>query len=251
MKTQTFRYILLGLVVLPLSFGLVSCENSKETEATSPASPQTEVSPAATEAAANLSEIQNQPVWVKPTDTEEVTGEEGMDLEVGETIRTEGEALAEVDLKNGLAFRIGGDAVLTLEPENQLNLTSGEMITWVEPGQKVPAEIVTPGGVAGIRGTTVFVKIPDDPNEGIVFFSWEGTVAVRLPNQTEEILLESGEEVLVAKGETDLEKIRNSVRQLSQEEWSQRRQESRLLNQFAKPIPTEEEIEKAEERFRS
>ena len=52
-----------------------------------------------------------------------------MGLNVGETIRTEGEALADIALVNGLGFRIGGDAMLTLQPDNRPNLESGDMIT--------------------------------------------------------------------------------------------------------------------------
>lgn len=253
MKTQRINSLCKVAIAL-LASVLVGCPTSEPTATessptlSSPAS-QTET-PSSDQKAATLSEIQQQPVWVKPENApKEVSGEEGMGLQVGETIRTEGDALAEVALNNGLAFRIGGDAVLTLQPNNQLNLNSGEMITWVQPGQTVPAEIVTPGGIAGIRGTTVYVNIPENPDEGILFFSWEGTVAVRLPNQTEEILLESGQEVRIPKGETKIAKIRAAVRQLPHKEWRERRLKSRLINKFDKRLPTLGKIEEVEQKM--
>lgn len=233
---------------------LVGCRSTESASTNAPSPANSSASPAATTpaiAAATLSEIQKQPVWVKPQNAKsEVSGTQGMALKVGETIRTEGEALAQVDLSNGLAFRIGGDAVLTLQPDNKLNLNSGEMITWVQPGQKVPAEIVTPGGIAGIRGTTVYVKIPKNPEEGTLFFSWEGNVAVRLPGLAEEILLESGQEILIPKGEKNIAKLRASVRQLSLGEWNKRRQKSRLIGQFSKPLPTLSKIDEAEQKLK-
>jgi FecR protein len=256
MKTKRLNYLCCGLAIAALSSILVGCPSSEQTATeSSPTlsspSPQTETV-SKEQTAATLSEIQQQPVWVKQLNAaQEISGKEDMALQVGETLRTEGEALAQVDLSNGLAFRIGGDAVLTLQPDNQLNLNSGEMITWVEPGQKVPAEIVTPGGIAGIRGTTVYVKIPKNPEEGILFFSWEGKVAVRLPNQTEEILLESGQEVRIPKGETNLTKIRAAVRQLSHKEWQERRLKSRLINKFGKRLPTLSKIEEVEKKMSS
>ncbi|MDY6781966.1 MAG: FecR family protein [Cyanobacteriota bacterium] len=262
MKALQFNAFYCTLTILGLSTILIGCGssptstvNSPNSSVSSPSSPApTEtspnsptISPSSPSPEATLSEIQQQPVWVKPPQTQEVSGEEGMDLQVGETLRTEGDALAQVDLSNGLAFRIGGDATLTLQPSNQLDLESGEMITWVEPGQTVPAEIVTPGGIAGIRGTTVYVKIPDDLNGEILFFAWEGEVAVRLPEQTEEILLQSGQEVRVPPGETDIAKIRAAVRQLPPDEWKARRTDSRLLNKFDEALPTLSEIEAVEE----
>jgi hypothetical protein len=266
MKAQQLNSLCCGLTLVTLASILTSCGNSSPTPtptsansptnssspptATIPSSPSTRGSSSSQSPEATLSEIQKQPVWVKPTpETQELPGKEGMDLQIGETIRTEGDALAQIDLSNGLAFRIGGDATLTLQPDNYLNLESGEMITWVEPGQTVPANIVTPGGIAGIRGTTVYVKVSENPDEGILFFAWEGKVAVRPPNQTEEVLLESGQEVRIPQAEKDIDKIRAAVRQLPHQEWKARRVESRLLNGFDKALPTLSKIEAVEKKM--
>jgi hypothetical protein len=166
-----------------------------------------------------------------------------MGLQIGETIRTEGKAMAQINLKNGLAFRIGNNAVLTLQPDNYLNFSAGEMITWVNPGQHVPAKVVTPGGIAGIRGTTIYVKIPQAPNEAIEFFTWEGTMSIQLPNQPEECPVKGGEIVKIRPGEMDIRKIRASVRRLTNQEWLARRRNSPLINKFAKPLPTLQKID--------
>lgn len=251
MNIKSWRIGRLSVLTVAV-FGLLGACGQNEPQATSPQVTTQEVSESSTETAkdAEISEIQEQPVWVKPLNQEkEVSGEEGMGLQYGETIRTEDEALAEIDLKNGLAFRIGGDAVLTLQPGNELHLNSGNMITWVEEGKEVPVEIVTPGGIAGIRGTTVYVEYPENPEDGILFFSWEGTVALTLPNQTEEIILTSGDEVRIKPGETDVAAIRDRVRHLRLEEWQKRRAENRLINDFEKPLPTLGKIEEMDRKM--
>lgn len=233
-------------------FGLLGACGQNEPQTSVPQVTNQTVSETSTQTSkdAEISEIQEQPVWVKPLNREkEVSGTEGMGLQYGETIRTEDEALAEIDFKNGLAFRIGGDAVLTLKPGNELHLNSGKMITWVEEGKEVPVEIVTPGGIAGIRGTTVYVEYPENPEDGILFFSWEGTVALTLPNQTEEVILTSGDEVRIKPGETDVAVIRDRVRHLTSEEWQQRRAENSLLNDFEKMIPTFEKIQEIDQKM--
>lgn len=232
---------------------LVACRapSSEQTVSVPSPSPVPGLSPVPSpspvpETIAQITEIQKQPVSVRPPNVQtEEPAKEGMNLSAGATIRTQRPALAHIDLKNGLGFRIGGDAVLTLQPDNRLNLTQGDMITWVEPGKKVPTEIVTPAAVAGIRGTTVFVKIPPDPKkEGILFFTWEGSVAVRLPDQAETLELKTGEEVRIRPGERDLRQIRRRIRRLNPREWQARLQEDRLLRRFRRPLPTQSIIER-------
>lgn len=202
-------------------------------------------SPASLSPAATIAEIQRSPVFVRLRQTpEEQPAQKGMGLQIGDTIRTQDQAMAQLDLSNGLAFRIGGDAVLTLQPDNRLNLAAGSMITWVQPGQKVPTEIVTPIGVAGIRGTTVFVEIPKDPNQGTRFFAWEGLVSVRLPGQTEEIQLRTAEEVRIKPGDRDLNAVRQRIRRIPLTEWRQKRQSDRLLNGFRSRITTQTIIDR-------
>lgn len=249
---RLFPLLSLGLASLGTST-LMSC--SSPTPIANPSSPPIAASPPATTSAsptlipptsapARITEIRKQPVWVRPVSTvQEISAQEGMGLQVGEIIRTQGEAAAQVNLKNGVAFRIRGDASLKIQPDSRLNLTAGDMITWVQPGQTVPAEIITPTAVAGIRGTTVFVRIPSDPKGETEFFSWEGIVAVRLVGQTEEILLKTGEEVRIRRGETDINQIRQRVRRFTPQEFAARRRTGRLIRGFKQPLPTLKLIE--------
>ena len=215
---------------------LAACSPSApDTASTAVISPTASPKPAALKPIAKISEIQNLPVFVRLLNTaQEEPAKEGMGLQVGETVRTQGQALTQIDLDNGLAFRLAGDAVLKLQHGNRLSLTAGDMITWVQPGQKLPTEIITPTAVAGIRGTTVYVKIPKDPKEGVLFFAWEGSVAVRLTGQTEEVLLKTAEEVRIRPGDRDIRQIRQRVRRMSRAEWRQKRATDPILRSFKK-----------------
>lgn len=269
MKIKRSTYCCLGMISLTLAGFLSGCQDS-EPKLTNPSPSASVVSPSpnttpgvaipsspsgssipdvvtpssAQEAPATISQIQKKPVWLKRLNTTaEISATEGMELFIGEQIRTVGEALAEIELKNGLAFRIGGNSVLTLQPDNSLNLSKGEMITWVQPGKQVPAKVVTPGAIAGIRGTTIYINIPDAPNSEIEYFTWEGTMSLKLPNQSEEMLLKAGEIVKVKPGETDINQMRKRVRQLTQKEWETRRHKSPLINNFVNPLPTLKKID--------
>lgn len=238
---DTHKFCLYGLGLIAMAGGLASCSFSAPPEHVAPSAVASPAMTSVAQAAdiAKITEIQRSPVFVRPPQAaQELAAKAGMGIKTGETIRTQGQALAQVDLNNGLAFRIGGDAVLTLQPDNRLQLASGNMITWIQPGQKVPTEIVTPAGVAGIRGTTVYVEIPKDPQQGILFFAWEGVVSVRLPGQTEEVTLKTADEVRIKPNERDISLIRQRVHRMPQAEWRQRRQGDRLLHSFRTPLPT-------------
>ena len=255
MTRQSYRYRwvteLLGLTLISI---LTACQSSI------PSSPETDLpqnspgqmaedlgetsSSTASEANAFISAVESFPVWLTPVATgEEQPAASGISMVYGDALRTEKDGLAQVELVNGLAFRIGGDATLILQPDNRLNLVSGEMITWVNPGQQVPTEIVTPAGIVGLRGTTLFVSVPSNEEEEVLFFAWEGTIRLQVAAGAEEILLKSGEELRVRPGELDVTTLRRRVRRLGQQEIRQRRRRSPLLNRFQQPLPTREQIE--------
>lgn len=242
MKTQTLRNYYAGLVTLALSGFLVGCttltpKTSTPSSQVDSASSQTELS--SEEAPATLSEVSQQPVWVQLLNaTDETKAEQGTDFRVGEKIRTEKKALAQIDFKNGLAFRVGGDSVVSLEPNNHLNLSEGEILVWVDPGKKVPTEIVTRGAIAKLQGTTVSMKVLKELDHAVEIFVWEGTVTVQIPNQPGAITISSGQEVRIWSGETDIQQVRQRIRQVSYQDWSQRRFQDSLLNNFSKPLPT-------------
>jgi len=249
--TKHFYYCLLSLALacfLSSCRGSVSNTTSPESSVNSTSNERpspTKISATQSQTTpATISEIQSQPVWLRRLKAvKEISAKTGMGVQIGETIRTGEKALAQIDLKNGLSFRIGSNAVLTLQPDNRLNLSAGEMITWVNPGKQLPTQVITPGGVAGIRGTTIHIKMPKNPRDAIEFFTWEGTMFIQLLKQKEEFQLKAGEIVKIKPGDTDIRKIRLSIRRLSREEWLNRRQKSRLINNFDKPLPTLEKID--------
>lgn len=223
---------------------MASCKPASTPPTIEPAQEEpTAIAPdAQSTAIATIEEIVNDPVWVAPQQQAPAPAQPNQAMAYGDQIRTENQALAEVSLVTGPVFRIGGNATLTLRP-NQLLLDAGQMITWLEGKTQNPVEIVTPVGIAGIRGTTVFVNIADDPNAPVEFFSWEGQVAIRLTDSDEELILNSGEQLFVTPGDRDIDALRQRVQPLDQAAALKRLQESRLVNGFSRPLPTRPELE--------
>jgi len=192
-----------------------------------------------TDAIASISLIEEKPVVVIPKgQTTEINAVKGMKLNVADTVRTKAKGRTQVDFNNGVSFRIGGNSALQIQPQNQLKLASGNMITWVKPGMKVPTEIVTPIATAAIRGTTAYVEYEE--TGGIKFFSWEGNVAVRLANQSEEVILHTGDEIII----TAKDQVLPPVRRLTLAQWQTRLKTGKFLNSFTTPFPTRAIFEK-------
>ncbi|MBE9109735.1 FecR domain-containing protein [Nodosilinea sp. LEGE 07298] len=210
--------------------------------ATSQASESSADGEALPTAIATIQAIVANPVWVTLNLGSPQPAQLNQTMAYGDQIRTEDEALAEVGLVTGAVFRIGGNAALTLQP-NQLQLNAGQMITWVEGALAEPVEIVTPAGIAGIRGTTVFVNIADDPSAPVEIFSWEGEVAFQLVEGGEEVVLTSGEQLLVPPGEQNIASLRQQVQPLDRATALERLEESPLINGFNQPLPTRPALE--------
>jgi hypothetical protein len=224
------------------------------TGAPTPAAPEvTVVEPSAGAAIATIREVVSSPVWVTLGEAPPQPAQTNQALAYGDRIRTADRALAEVGLATGPVFRIGGNASLTLGP-NQLQLQTGQMITWVKGAAGVstqqpmePIEILTPVGIAGIRGTTVFVNIAEDPDAPVEIFAWEGQVSFRPNDMAGEVILNSGEQLFVSPlappSDRSLEALQRQVQPLSQRVALQRLQNSPLINGFSQPLPTRPALE--------
>ncbi|MBD2111205.1 MULTISPECIES: FecR family protein [Cyanophyceae] len=232
---------------------LAGCDSQSDPFRNRASTPETPVEPAQesqpatgsegqTEAIATIQAIVANPVSVTLGQGEPEPAQINQTMAYGDQIRTADQALAEVGLVNGAMFRIGGNAALTLQP-SQLRLDAGQMITWVEGALAEPIEIVTPAGIAGIRGTTVFVNIEDDPNAPVEIFSWEGEVAFRLADSENEVVLTSGEQLFIYPGERDIEALSQQVQPLDRAAAQERLEGSPLINGFSSPLPTRPEIE--------
>lgn len=233
------------------SMALAGCDSQSDpfrnrASTPEPAEPAQEApsatAPADQTAIATIQAIVANPVTVTLGQGEPEPAQIDQAMAYGDQIRTANQALAEVGLVTGAMFRIGGNAALTLQP-NQLQLDAGQMITWVEGKLPEPVEIVTPAGIAGIRGTTVFVNIDDDPNAPVEIFSWEGDVAFRLANGGDEVVLTSGQQLFVPPGEQTIEALRQQVQPLDRATAQERLEESRLINGFDQPLPTRPDLE--------
>lgn len=222
---------------------LVGCRGTVTslTPEPTPAIPTTEMPDTAPSAAA-IRAIVAQPVWVRPAQGEEVAAQVGTALQYEDTVRTEDPALVEVGLGT-LVFRLGGNASLTLRPNQQLQMAAGQMLTWLEGQPPGPVTIQTPVGIAGIRGTTVFVNIAEDPQDPVEFFTWEGEVTFQPTGATDVVLIRDGEQLLVSPGEVDVAELQRRVRRFGSEEFRQRLETSPIMNGFDQPLPTLPQIE--------
>jgi hypothetical protein len=241
MKTAQTLLSLLAIVAL------TSCGGS-EAETSAPTGFESGPAPVETQVAQNaiatIREIQGSPVWVQSASGDaETEARVNQTLNAGAVVRTEGDALVQINLDDGRAFRLGNEAKLTLQSSDRLQLERGEIIAWIASGTPGTMDIEMPAGTAGIRGTTVFAEIPAQGDA--ILFSWEGTVSFRPRDGAEELLLAPGEEVQLRPGNLDPERLRRSVRRLPMREWMQRRRQSRLLNGFRLPMPTIRAIENA------
>lgn len=221
-----------GTVVPPTSDPTVSAPaSSTQTPASS-----------ATAAIAIIRNIMSQPVWVRSVQGEEIAAQVGSPLQYEDTIRTEAPALVEISLGE-VVFRLGGNASLTLRPNQQLQFAAGQMLTWVEGAVSSPVTIQTPVGAAGIRGTTVFVNVEEDPQAPVEIFAWEGEVTFQPTGAADVVVIRNGEQLLVRPGEVDVAELQRRVRRFGAEEFRQRLANSPLINDFDQPLPTLPQIE--------
>ncbi|WP_323259390.1 FecR family protein [Pseudanabaena galeata] len=234
----------ISVLISVVAIALFSCESQPISSPSAPsasvaiATPQPKV--IQEKAIAKVSLVEEKPVSViSKKDNKETVANLGMGLYVADIVRTQGKGRTQIEFDNGVGLRIGGNSTVQIKPNNRLNLTEGEMLTWVKPGLKVPTEISTAYATATIRGTTAYVEIPKDLSKGIRFFSWEGTVVVKLVNQSKEIILLTGEEVIVTPNST----TPPVVRRMDLNEWKEISKTSPLLRSFASPLPTQNIID--------
>lgn len=144
-------------------------------------------------------------------------------------LRTRTPGRLQVRLADGRSFRLGGDALLRLDPD-ALALQRGQLIAWVNPGSKGQGalRVRTRVATASIEGTTVFLEVGE---REVKVFSWEGRVRVAT-GTGKGFVLEGGQELLFRDGTWQ------PPRRLSREEARTRLSRSLLLNDFPAPMET-------------
>lgn len=185
-----WQYLLLFGLSLTLTI-LPACSSS------SPPKPfVSEVSP--TEPIAKIVEIQDRPVWVKFLNSStESSAVMGTALKAGETLRTESSARVQVLLNSGIAVRIEGNTTLTLKPDNQMSLESGQMIAWVSPDKKLTAQIETPLAVVLLDDGTAYIDTPKDMTQDMHIFAMQGKIEVKPKNESTSITLSKGQDLTI------------------------------------------------------
>ncbi|MDX2255723.1 MAG: FecR domain-containing protein [Pseudanabaenaceae cyanobacterium bins.39] len=178
-------------IAILTTLGLVGCITSQPPKPFS-----SETSP--TEAIAEISEIRSYPVRVRYTNTSSYTiATVGTPLKVNESVRTEDNSSAQINLQNGGIMRIGGSASLTLKPQNQVEIKNGKLVAWASGDQKSPTQIKTPFGEISTNNGTVYLEIPDQAATERRIISLDGTANLRLQKSSKLISLNKGEEILI------------------------------------------------------
>ncbi|MDX2271622.1 MAG: FecR domain-containing protein [Cyanobacteriota bacterium] len=175
---------------------------------------------------AKVVDIPRAPVYWRQPPAAEIVAEVGTLVTEGGYLRTEKPGKAQLELSNGTAFRLGGDAILQVSPDLQLN--QGQIIAWTKPhgsGSPPSQSITTPVATAAIKGSTVFIEMSEAEGR---FFSWIGDVEISLPDGKGSLILKSGEEVVIPSNAQQLPTPQKMSAQAIQE----RLTESEMINGF-------------------
>lgn len=174
-------------------------------------------------------DVPSRPAYVMPPAAPERPALVGQVLRPSTVLRTENPGRLQILLADGRSFRLGGNALLRIEP-TLLDLVRGRIIAWIAPGSKgsTPLRIRTRVGTASIQGTTVFIE---DTADSVLFLSWEGEVEVRADDGTVHRLA-SGQRLEATPGGW------TGPRRIDASEARLRRRNSELLNGFGAPMET-------------
>jgi hypothetical protein len=174
-------------------------------------------------------DVPTRPAFIRTPGGVEQPARVGQELPPSTRLRTQKPGRLQVRLADGRSFRLGGDSLLELGPKG-LDLLRGQIIGWVNPGQRggAPLQIRTRVATASIMGTTVFIE--STPTR-VAFFSWEGQVGVDT-DQGRRFVLASGDQMAKVGGRWQL------PAPLPLAERAERRRSSLLLNGFDAPMET-------------
>jgi hypothetical protein len=151
-----------------------------------------------TEAIAEISEIRSYPVRVKYLNaTSAKPASVGGPLKVDESVSTEDSSTAQLTMRNGVIFRIGGVSNLKIKPQNQVEFTSGKLVAWSASDRKTPSQIQTPFGEISSNGGTIYVEIPPKAAEDRRIIALDGTVTVLLKQSSSIVTIVKGEEIRI------------------------------------------------------
>lgn len=196
---------------------------------------------------ASITEVPAGPAFVQLPGRSEVNARRGLALQPSTLLRTNRPGRMQVRLGDGRQFRLGGDARIKLA-KNEVELLSGSIIGWVQPGGLVgqPFRIKTRLATASIQGTTVFLELKA---KSLRVLSWEGKVQVTT-SRGQAFSLYSGQQLVLneveaqpgyGSGVTELRWL--SPERIPHDDAQRRLDNSPLINGFSKPLETLTTIE--------
>ncbi|MFQ3584188.1 MAG: FecR family protein [Cyanobacteriota bacterium] len=180
---------------------------------------------------AEVIEIPEVPVfWAQPP-APEAAAAVGTQVQTGGYLRTQRPGKAQVQLNDGIMFRLGGDALLEIT-DGDLNLQRGQIIAWAAPGTAgSPRRIQTPLATAAIRSSTVFIE---QLETGSRIFSWAGEVEIYPAEGGDPVILAAGEELMLKPDMTQLP----TPQKIPRADIEARFAQSALLNGFEAEMST-------------
>ncbi len=182
------------LAVLLISLTPVALNSCATSQPTKPFS--SEVLP--TEVIAEISEIRSYPVRVKYLNaTSAKPASVGGSLKVDESVSTEDSSTAQLTMRNGVVFRIGGVSSLKIKPKNQVEFTAGKLVAWSASDRKVPSQVQTPFGEISSNGGTMYIEIPPKAADDRRIIALDGTVTVLLKQSSTIVTIGKGEEIRI------------------------------------------------------
>jgi hypothetical protein len=189
-----------------------------------------------TDAIAEITEIADRPVWIRflNSNTDNIATI-GKNIKLGESIRTEGTALVQITLTSGMVIRMEGDSLLTINDDQKIELTRGQIVVWVPPQSRMNAEIMLTGAIAKVnKNTTVYL----DSSNVKQIIGLQGTVNVLPIDTSNPIAIKSGQKLIISN--RDGANLRPKT--LTEKELKTQFNKTKLLSGFNSTLGSQQEI---------
>lgn len=188
-----------------------------------------------TEAIAEITEIADRPVWIRFLNSNsDSIATIGKNIKLGESIRTEGNALVQITLRTGMIIRMEGDSLLTIKDEQKLQLAKGQIVVWVPPQSNTNVQIIMTGAIATVnKNTTVYINSAKTQQ----IISLQGTVEV-LPIDAKPIVIKSGQNLQIS----DRDGANLKPKTLTEKELKTQFKKIKLLSGFNSMLGSQQEI---------
>ncbi len=192
-----------------------------------------------TDSIAEISEIRNFPVRVRYLNGKtDRPVNVGAVIRPGERISTDENSVAQVTLKDGSLFRLGGQGGLTLQPKNVVVVEQGKLVVWKNPEQKQPLQINTNFGEITTEDSTFYLEIHTKSSESSRLMALNGSVTLKPKSGKETITLKKGQEVVIQNNGTV-----GAAKDVDKETIDKRIAGNVLLFGFSSPLASQPKIE--------